>query len=57
MATIARKVARVDITALPEPISKAFLGLIQAIWDHGVLDGQLREMIRMRSALLANCRL
>ena len=48
--------ARIDHSALPAPIGQAFLGFIQAIWDHGELDGQLREMIRMRSAYLANCR-
>ena len=51
-----RFTARIDHSALPAPISMAFLGLIQAIWDHGHLDGQLREMIRVRSAYLANCR-
>lgn len=51
-----KRVARVDTNALPAPISQAYLGLIRAIWDHGVLDGQLKEMVRMRSALLADCR-
>ena len=51
-----RFTARIDHSALPAQISMAFLGLIQAIWDHGHLDGQLREMIRVRSAYLANCR-
>ena len=54
--TAPRYVARVDVSALPAPISHAFMGLIRAIWDHGKLDGQLKEMIRMRSAFLANCR-
>jgi hypothetical protein len=51
-----RFVGRVDTMALPAPIREAFLGLIRAIWDHGVLDPQLREMIRVRSAILADCR-
>ena len=51
-----RHTARIDPAALPAPISQAFMGLIRAIWDHGTLDGQLKEMIRLRSAYLANCR-
>ena len=51
-----RFTARIDQTELPLPIREAFLRLIQSIWDHGQLDGQLREMIRVRSAYLANCR-
>lgn len=56
MAKVARNVGRVDVNALPVPIRQAFLALIRSIWDHGQLDGQLKEMIRVRSAVLANCR-
>jgi len=46
----------VDHGALPEGIREAFFNLIQALWKHGSLDGQLKELIRMRSALLADCK-
>ncbi len=49
-------VAKIDHGALPEGISRAFFQLIQAIWKHGTLDGQLKEMIRMRSAMLSDCK-
>ena len=49
-------VARIDHGALPQGISSAFFQLIQAIWEHGTLDGQIKEMVRMRSALLADCK-
>ncbi len=49
-------VAKVDHSALPAEIQKAFFGLIQAIWKHGTLDAQIKELIRMRSATLADCK-
>jgi hypothetical protein len=49
-------VAKVDHGALPEGIRDAFFGLIRAIWEHGTLDAQLKELIRMRSATLADCK-
>ncbi len=48
--------AKVDHGALPEGIRDAFFKLIQSIWEHGTLDGGLKEMIRMRSAMLADCK-
>ena len=48
---------RINTGALPKPISEAYMGLLRSLWDHGVIDGQLREMIRMRSAVLADCHL
>lgn len=48
--------ALVDASALPAPIQEAFFHFIQAMWDHGQLDGQIREMIRMRSAILVDCK-
>jgi len=55
MVRTVKRIARIDTSALPAPISQAYLGLIRAIWDHGKLDGQLREMVRVRSAILADC--
>ena len=46
----------VDHGALPAGISAAYFNLIQALWKHGTLDGQLKELIRMRSAMLADCK-
>jgi hypothetical protein len=46
----------IDHGALPEGIRNAFFNLIQSIWKHGTLDAQLKELIRMRSAMLAGCR-
>jgi hypothetical protein len=40
---------------LPPAISAAYSALIKSLWTDGRLDPQLREMIRMRSAVLANC--
>jgi hypothetical protein len=48
--------ALVDHAALPAGISAAFFKLIQALWTHGTLDGQLKELIRMRSAMLSDCK-
>ena len=48
--------SQVDAGKLPAPIQKAFFNLIRSLWDHGVLDGQIREMIRMRSAILVDCK-
>ena len=49
-------VAKVDHGALPEEIRVAYFGFIQSIWMHGKLDPQIKEMIRMRSAMLADCK-
>jgi hypothetical protein len=40
---------------LPEAISGAYGALVRSLWTHGRLEPQLREMLRMRSAVLANC--
>ncbi len=49
-------VAQVDHSALPEGIRQAYFELIQSIWKYGQLDPQIKEMIRMRSAMLADCK-
>lgn len=49
-------VAKVDIQALPAPIHEAFFNYIQTFWEHGELDPQIKELIRMRSAVLADCK-
>ncbi len=49
--------ARIDTNALPPGIRDAYASLVRALWEHGVIDGQLREMIRMRSAVTADCKL
>jgi hypothetical protein len=49
-------VAKVDHGALAAPIREAFFALIQALWKHGTLDGQIKELIRMRSAMLVDCK-
>ena len=49
-------VAKVDIQALPAPIHEAFFNYIQTFWKHGKLDPQLKELIRMRSAVMADCK-
>ncbi len=49
-------VAKVDHGALPAEIQQAFFGLIQALWKHGTLDPQIKELVRMRSATLADCK-
>ena len=49
-------VAKVDIQALPAPIHEAFFDYIQTFWEHGELDPQIKELIRRRSAILADCK-
>lgn len=49
-----KRIARIERT-LPAPINEAFQALVRSLWEHGTLDHPLREMIRMRSAVLANC--
>ena len=49
-------VAKVDVQALPAPIHEAYFKYIQTFWDHGELDAQTRELIRMRSAVNADCK-
>ncbi|MCH2173032.1 hypothetical protein MK489_19815 [Myxococcota bacterium] len=49
-------VAQVDIQALPAPIHEAFFNYIQTFWEHGELDPQVKELIRMRSAMVADCK-
>ena len=44
----------IDTGALPGPIQEAFFNLIRSFWEHGALDGQIREMIRMRPAMKPN---
>ena len=48
--------AQVDTGKLPGPIQEAFFELIRSFWEYGTLDGQLKEMIRMRSAILVDCK-
>ena len=40
---------------LPAAIAAAYTALIRSLWTDGQLDPPLREMLRMRSAVLANC--
>ena len=49
-------VAKVEIGALPAPIHEAYFNYIQTFWDHGKLDPQIKELIRMRSAINADCK-
>ena len=49
-------VAKVDNGALPKGIQEAYFAFIQSIWKHGTLEGQIKELIRMRSAMLADCK-
>ena len=50
-------VSRIDHTALPLPIQRAYGQLVEALWQHGCLEPQLRELIRMRGAVEVDCRL
>jgi len=45
-----------DPDAMPQPIYDAYSAFIKALWRHGRLEAPLREMLRMRSAQLADCR-
>jgi hypothetical protein len=47
-------VARVE-KSLPPPVWDAYRAMVKALWEHGKLDHQLREMLRVRSAVLADC--
>ncbi len=49
-------VAKVEVQALPAPIHEAYFNFIQTFWDHGKLDPQIKELIRMRSAISADCK-
>ena len=49
-------VAKVDHGALAPQIQEAYLNLIQSMWKYGKLDGQIKELIRMRSAMLVDCK-
>jgi len=48
------RTSRIQIE-LPAEIAAATRKLIKSLWAHGKLEPQLREMLRMRSAVLANC--
>jgi len=48
--------AHVDVSELPGQIQAAYFNFIRSIWDHGTIDGQIKEMIRMRSAILVDCK-
>ena len=48
--------AHVDASELPSQIQAAYFNFIRSIWDHGTIDGQIKEMIRMRSAILVDCK-
>ena len=49
-------VAKVDTQRLPAPIQEAYFDFIRSFWEHGTLDPQIKELIRMRSAVLADCK-
>jgi hypothetical protein len=49
-----KAVARVE-TSLPSPVWDAYRALVKALWEHGALDHRLREMLRVRSAVVADC--
>ena len=48
--------AKIDHQALPPGISAAYFEFIQSFWKYGKLDPQIKELIRMRSAMLADCK-
>ncbi|MBW2426363.1 MAG: hypothetical protein JRG86_19105 [Deltaproteobacteria bacterium] len=48
--------AHVDVSELPGQIQEAYFNFIRSIWNHGTIDGQIKEMIRMRSAILVDCK-
>jgi hypothetical protein len=48
------RTSRVPIE-LPAEIAAATRALIKSFWAYGKLEPQLRELLRMRSAVLANC--
>jgi hypothetical protein len=48
------KTARIPID-LPAEISAAYQAMIKSLWRYGRLTPHLREMVRLRSAVLANC--
>ena len=49
-------VAKIDLAQLPAPIQEAFYNFILTFWEHGKLDPVVKELIRMRSAILADCK-
>ena len=49
-------VSKINKEALPPGISAAYFEFIQSFWKYGKLDPQIKEMIRMRSAMLADCK-
>lgn len=49
-------VQRGDANAMPQPIFDGYSAFLKALWRYGRLEAPLREMIRMRSAQLADCR-
>ena len=49
-------VAKIDHGQLPEGIREAFFNFIQSMWRDGTLDPQIKELMRMRSATLADCK-
>ena len=49
-----KRVAKIE-KSLPPPITAAYRALVRSLWAHGQLDPALREMLRLRSAVLANC--
>ena len=49
-------VAKVEVQALPAPIHEAFFNYNQTFWEYGELDPQIKELIRMRSAINADCK-
>ena len=49
-------VAKIDHRQLPAGIQKAYFDFIQSMWKHGTLDPQIKELMRMRSATLADCK-
>ena len=49
-------VANVEIQALPAPIHEAYFNYIQSFWKYGELDPQIKELVRMRSAMAVDCK-
>jgi hypothetical protein len=49
-------VGEVDFGALAPEILEAYASYVKSFWDHGKLDPQIKELIRMRSAVNADCK-
>ena len=51
-----RRLSRTFMAELPGPVSEAYVDLLRALSEHGKIDAQLREMLRMKTAILADCK-